>query len=114
MTAVSQLIEQENFMPAQAERKYGLSQWIWRRLAYSGRVASIKVGVRLLIPKSECERILLENTRPRKGGGVTAAEEPPSDVRLQHPHVAEARIEDTAPPQAVNSLNRFKRSGMRG
>jgi hypothetical protein len=59
-------IEQENFMPAQAEAKYGISQWIWRRLAYSGRVASIKVSTRLLIPRSECERIMAEGTRPRK------------------------------------------------
>ncbi len=43
----SQVIEQENFMPTEAERKYGLSQWIWRRLAYSGRVTSVKVGSRL-------------------------------------------------------------------
>jgi len=68
MPSAPQPVEQENFMPAQAERKYGLSQWIWRRLAYSGRVASIKVGPRLLIPRSECERILQENTRPRKAG----------------------------------------------
>jgi hypothetical protein len=68
MAPASQVIEQENFMPTEAERKYGLSQWIWRRLAYSGRVTSVKVGSRLLIPRSECERILAEGTRPRKEG----------------------------------------------
>jgi hypothetical protein len=57
--------EQQNLMPAQAEAVFGLSQWIWRRLAYSGRVTSIKVGTRLLIPRAECERILAEATRPR-------------------------------------------------
>jgi hypothetical protein len=131
MTAVSQLIEQENFMPAQAERKYGLSQWIWRRLAYSGRVASIKVGPRLLIPRSECERILSENTRPRKVNDVPSAKEapgnPPSNphslVPLQRsapatatgrsaprPNAAQTGTEDFAPPGPLNRLNRFKRS----
>jgi hypothetical protein len=64
--AAQPIVEQENFMPAQAEAKYGPSQWIWRRLAYSGRVTSIKIGTRLLIPRSECERIMAEGTRPRK------------------------------------------------
>lgn len=58
--------EQENLTPAQAEAKYGASQWIWRRLAYAGRITSIKVGTRLLIPQSECRRIVAEGTRPRK------------------------------------------------
>lgn len=106
MTAASQSVEQENFMPAQAERKYGLSQWIWRRLAYSGRIASIKVGPRLLIPRSECERILSENTRPRKAGCVPTAGEAPADTRNPRPDVAQASDEDTALPHPANRLNR--------
>ncbi len=42
----------------------GLSPWTWRRWAYEGKVASIKVGRRLLIPRSEIERVLAEGLRP--------------------------------------------------
>jgi excisionase family DNA binding protein len=47
-----------------------LSPWTWRRWAYSGRIASVKLGKRLLIPRSEVNRLILENTRP----ALTAAE----------------------------------------
>jgi hypothetical protein len=73
------VLEPDNLMPAQAEAKYGLSQWIWRRLAYSGQVTSIKIGTRLLIPRSECLRIMAEGTRPRQAAArvtpASAAEE---------------------------------------
>jgi histone H3/H4 len=43
----------------------GLSKWTWRKYAYEGRVASTKVGRRLLIPVAEIERIMREGLRPR-------------------------------------------------
>jgi excisionase family DNA binding protein len=49
----------------EAESQTGISRWTWRRMAYDGRVASVKVGVRLLLPLSEIERVLQEGTRPR-------------------------------------------------
>ena len=49
----------------EAEIQTGISRWTWRRMAYDGRVASVKVGVRLLLPLSEIERVLQEGTRPR-------------------------------------------------
>ena len=58
--------EQQNLMPSQAEAIYGISQWILRRRAYSGEIRSIKVGTRLLIPRSECERLLNEGMRERR------------------------------------------------
>jgi hypothetical protein len=48
----------------QAEQRSGLSKWTWRRLAYGGRIASSKVGKRLLIPVAEIDRILAEGYRP--------------------------------------------------
>lgn len=48
-----------------AEIMSGLSKWTWRKYAYEGRVASTKVGRRLLIPVAEIERIMREGLRPR-------------------------------------------------
>lgn len=42
----------------------GLSRWTWRRWAYSGKVASVKVGPRLLIPAAEIDRVMAEGLRP--------------------------------------------------
>jgi hypothetical protein len=50
-----------------AEARSGISRWTWRRMAYAGRIASSKVGKRLLIPVSEIDRILAENYRPALG-----------------------------------------------
>jgi hypothetical protein len=48
-----------------AEMVSGLSRWTWRAWAYSGRVASVKAGRRLLIPVAEIRRVMAEGTRPR-------------------------------------------------
>jgi len=48
-----------------AEIISGLSRWTWRAWAYSGRVASVKAGRRLLIPVAEIRRVIAEGTRPR-------------------------------------------------
>jgi hypothetical protein len=49
-----------------AETMTGRSRWSWRRDAYEGRIASVKIGARLLIPVSEIRRVIAENTRPRQ------------------------------------------------
>jgi excisionase family DNA binding protein len=49
---------------AEAEHLTGVSRWTWRRWAYDGRVGSVKLGKRLLIPTAEIERLMRENTRP--------------------------------------------------
>lgn len=48
----------------------GLSRWTWRRYAYEGKVASVKAGSRLLIPRSELDRVMQSGLRP----AVAAAE----------------------------------------
>ena len=48
-----------------AELLSGRSKWSWRRDAYEGRVASSKVGRRLLIPLAEVRRVMNEGLRPR-------------------------------------------------
>jgi hypothetical protein len=35
---------------AEAEDMTGISRWTWRRWAYDGRIASTKLGTRLLVP----------------------------------------------------------------
>jgi hypothetical protein len=50
---------------ADAEALTGVSRWTWRRWAYVGRVASVKLGKRLLIPSAEITRLVEENTHPR-------------------------------------------------
>ncbi len=50
---------------AEAEAQTGVSRWTWRRWAYDGKITSVKLGKRLLIPASEIERLVTDNTRPR-------------------------------------------------
>jgi excisionase family DNA binding protein len=50
---------------ADAEALTGVSRWTWRRWAYDGKVGSVKLGKRLLIPSAEISRLVEENTRPR-------------------------------------------------
>jgi hypothetical protein len=48
-----------------AETMTGRSRWSWRRDAYEGKIASVKLGAKLLIPMAEIRRVIAENTRPR-------------------------------------------------
>jgi hypothetical protein len=48
-----------------AEIMTGRSRWSWRRDAYDGKIASVKLGAKLLIPIAEIRRVIAENTRPR-------------------------------------------------
>lgn len=57
-------IEREYLSVAEAEAQTGVSRWTWRRWAYGGKVASLKLGRRLLIPVAEVRRLLAESTRP--------------------------------------------------
>ena len=51
-----------------AEALTGVSRWTWRSYAYSGRIESIKIGTRLLLPLAEVRRVLNEGRRPRVDG----------------------------------------------
>lgn len=53
---------------AQAEARTNVSRWTWRRWAYDGRIASVKLGKRLLIPTTEIERLVSAGTRPALEG----------------------------------------------
>lgn len=44
----------------------GLSPWSWRQWCYTGRISSVKLGRRLLVPASEVARLISEGTRPRR------------------------------------------------
>jgi predicted site-specific integrase-resolvase len=57
----------------------GLSPWTIRHYAYSGRVASVKLGTRLMIPTSEADRLIEENMRPRS---VLAPEHSASELAV--------------------------------
>lgn len=59
------VVEAEYMSVREAEALSGRSEWSWRRDAYAGRVESVKLGSRLLIPVSEIRRVLAEGTRPR-------------------------------------------------
>lgn len=45
----------------------GISVWTVRGWAYSGRLASVKLGARLMIPTTELDRLIEENLRPAIG-----------------------------------------------
>ena len=49
-----------------AAERLGISVWTLRKKAYDGNIASVKIGVKLLVPDSEIERLVREGTRPRR------------------------------------------------
>lgn len=59
------VVEQEYLGVDTCEFLTDRSRWCWRKDAYSGRVASIKIGRKLLIPRSEVDRVMSEGYRPR-------------------------------------------------
>lgn len=58
-------VETEYVSVQGAETMTGRSRWSWRRDAYEGRISSVKLGAKLLIPIAEIRRVIQENTRPR-------------------------------------------------
>jgi len=58
-------IKRQFLSPSEAEALTGVSRWTWRSKAYSGVIASSKVGRRLLLPIAEIDRIISEGARPR-------------------------------------------------
>ena len=62
------VIEPEFYSVSEAEILSSLSRWTWRRWAYDGKIASVKVGPRLLIPKTEIHRIMGAGLRPARIG----------------------------------------------
>jgi len=62
--AVMTKVEPELLSVADAEIMTGRSRWSWRRDAYAGKIASVKIGAKLLIPVVEIRRVISENTRP--------------------------------------------------
>ena len=48
-----------------AGEQLGLSHWTIREWCYRGKLASHKIGTRLMVPQSEIDRIITESLRPR-------------------------------------------------
>jgi len=48
-----------------AEAATGISRWTWRRWAYEGKIASVKLGKRLMLSQVELDRVIAEGTRPQ-------------------------------------------------
>jgi hypothetical protein len=65
--AVIAKVEPELVSVQGAEVMTGRSRWSWRRDAYDGKIASVKLGAKLLIPISEIRRVVAEGMRPRVG-----------------------------------------------
>ena len=63
--AVIAKVEPELLSVQGAETMTGRSRWSWRRDAYEGKIASVKLGARLLIPVTEIRRVIAEGMRPR-------------------------------------------------
>ncbi|MGD1092823.1 MAG: helix-turn-helix domain-containing protein [Bryobacteraceae bacterium] len=49
-----------------AAQRLGISIWTLRKKAYEGEIASVKIGVKLLIPESEIERLIRDGMRLRR------------------------------------------------
>ena len=70
--AVIARVEPEYVSVQGAEIMTGRSRWSWRRDAYNGKIVSVKLGTKLLIPLAEIRRVLVENTRPRVDSNSSA------------------------------------------
>lgn len=57
--ATARLLTVQDFADA-----IGISVWTARQYAYTGKIASVKIGRRLQIPASEVDRIIDQNLRP--------------------------------------------------
>ena len=55
---------------SEAGNALGLSKWTVRAWAYSGKIASHKVGARLMVSVEEIERVIRESERPRIKGAA--------------------------------------------
>lgn len=49
--------------------RLGCSIWTIRGWAYAGKIASCKLGSRLMIPESEIDRLIAETLRPAVNSG---------------------------------------------
>jgi hypothetical protein len=58
-------IERKYLSVVEAEALTGISRSSWRKHAYSGRVASSKVGTRLLLPVESVIGFVEDGMRPR-------------------------------------------------
>ena len=69
----------------EAEILSSVSRWTWRKMAYDGRIESVKIGSRLLLPIREIQRVLREGARKRKDGlpaGVPSEKPRQGDYRV--------------------------------
>jgi excisionase family DNA binding protein len=57
--------QQRLFGPAATAEMLGLSIHTVRAMVYAGRIASVKLGSRLLISSLEINKLIAENERPR-------------------------------------------------
>ncbi|RZU43461.1 helix-turn-helix domain-containing protein [Edaphobacter modestus] len=64
MTSKKVEFEQEYLSPQQCAALTGESPWTWRKRAYEGRIASVKLGRSLRISHAEVRRLVAEGTRP--------------------------------------------------
>lgn len=65
MPKIEKMNPTQKLIPVQAwADSMGLSVWTARKMAYEGRIASVKLGKLLMIPPGEAERLIGENLRP--------------------------------------------------
>ena len=63
----------KNLQPVKdAARRLGISVWTLRKRVYVGNVTSVKIGVKLLIPDGEIERLIREGLHPRRSVSANA------------------------------------------
>ncbi|MGH9652467.1 MAG: helix-turn-helix domain-containing protein [Bryobacteraceae bacterium] len=65
-TSIASTIHNRYVTVYTAAAETDLSPWTWRRWAYEGKISSVKVGTRLLIPREEVERLMAEGLRPAR------------------------------------------------
>ena len=70
MKQIDKPVQPKYFGVDQAEAYSGISKWTWRRMAYDGRIASTKMGKRLLLLVADVDTVLAKGYRPALTGGV--------------------------------------------
>jgi hypothetical protein len=64
---------QSDLLPVKVfAKRLGISVWMARQAAYAGKIDSVKIGTKLLIPSGEVDRMIRENLRPRVADSASA------------------------------------------
>jgi excisionase family DNA binding protein len=65
-------IQRRLYGVGEAAQLLGISIWTVRSWAYAGRISSVKLGSRLMVPADQIDQLITGGTRPRVEEAISA------------------------------------------